>query len=191
MMKIAAILLAVIAAISVKESEAAPPCFYLYTREQPGTSSAPPPTPPQTFTGITAMGTGLHYDIPVYFSLTAAGLGFAGPAHGRFSGNLLPTPTSTGPMTIQTFGTTDQIVLQYNKGLNSGTFYALSGCYKGVKGKYTRKLLKKSPAVYMFTICPVLPPLYPCKSKWQYATAKPTPSPTPPATLPSNPTTPS
>ena len=154
MMKVVALLLALIAAITVNPSEAAVACFKHWTRGQGGKSGA------QVFTGITLSTTTENYNNPLYYSLAAAKTGFttSNAAKGRFSGKL-PKTNYTGPMKFDFFAKGDQILITFTKGTSKGTMTGGKGCYLGIKGTATRKMLVETPVkVFEWTFCPSAAP---------------------------------
>ena len=154
MMKIVALLLAIIAAISVNPSGAAVPCFKHWTRGQGGKSGS------QVYTGITLDKTYEYYNNPLYYSLATAKTGYAkwNVAKGRFSGKL-PKTNYVGSMKFDFFAKGDQIVIKFNKGTSSGAITGGKGCYYGIKGKATRKTIVSAPyKVFEWSFCPTVAP---------------------------------
>ena len=152
MMKIAALLLALIAAITVNPSEAALACFKHWTRGQAGKSGT------QVFTGITLGSTTENYNNPVYYSLTAAKTGFksTNPAKGRFSGKM-PVSTGIGKMVFDFFKDGSKMLVTFTKTTGLGVITGGSGCYLGMKGKATRKTIVAAPIkVFEWTYCPTV-----------------------------------
>ena len=153
-MKVIALLMAIIAAITVNPSQAAVACFKHWTRGQGGKSGT------QTFTGITLGKTTENYNNPLYYSLTAAKTGFTASnlAKGRFSGNL-PITTYKGTMKFDFFAKADQIVVTFDKAANSAVITGGKGCYLGITGKATRKTIVTTPVkVFEWTFCPTAAP---------------------------------
>ena len=146
--------MAIIAAITVNPSQAQVACFKHWTRGQAGKSGT------QVFTGITLGTTTENYNNPLYYSLTAAKTGFttANPAKGRFSGKL-PKTNFIGTMKFDFFLKADQIVVTFDKNKNTAVITGGKGCYAGITGKATRKMVVTTPIkVFEWTFCPIKAP---------------------------------
>ena len=157
-MKIVALLIAIIAAITVHPSQAAVACFNHYTRGQAGTSGS------KTFTGITNSTTTPVkelYNNPLYYSESAAKTGFTSTnlAKGRLSGSL-PVSTYVGPITFDFFKGGDQIVTTFTKSTGKAVIKSGKGCYAGITGGATRVLLSGTtlPKYFKWTFCPAVAP---------------------------------
>jgi hypothetical protein len=152
----ALLLLFVLVAVSIKVSQqaAAVPCFFHWTRAQNGTSGT------QSFSGIVLTATTETYNNPLYYSLSAAQLGFTSSniAKGRLSA-ALPTTTFKGPMTFDFFKGKDQIVIDFTKASNGGPILKGKGCYAKIKGNATRVQIGTTlPKVFEWKFCPTKKP---------------------------------
>ncbi|KAI2513426.1 hypothetical protein MHU86_900 [Fragilaria crotonensis] len=158
MMKIAVLLMAIIAAITVHPSQGAVACFYHWTRGQAGTSGS------KTFTGITNSTTTPKkelYNNPLYYSLAAAKTGFTSTnlAKGRLSGSLLMS-TYVGTMTFDFFKGGDQIVTTFTKSTGKAVIKSGKGCYAGITGSGLRTLKSgiTLPKYFEWKFCPAKAP---------------------------------
>ncbi len=158
MMKIAVLLMAIIAAITVHPSQGAAACFYHWTRGQGGKSAG------QSFSGITNSTSGTPkelYNNPLYYSLAAAKAGFTSTnlAKGRLSGSL-PMSSYVGPMTFDFFAGKDQIVTTFTKGTGKAVIKSGKGCYAGITGSAVRTLKSGTtlPKYFEWKFCPAKAP---------------------------------
>lgn len=158
MMKIAVLLMAIIAAITVHPSQGAAACFYHWTRGQAGTSGS------KTFSGITNSTTSPPkelYNNPLYYSESAAKTGFTSTnlAKGRLSGSL-PVSTYVGPITFDFFKGGDQIVTTFTKSTGNAVIKSGKGCYAGITGSAVRTLKSGTtlPKYFEWKFCPATAP---------------------------------
>jgi hypothetical protein len=155
MMKLfVAVLLAMIAAVTIEPSQAAVACFKHWTRAQAGKSGT------YTYTGITNGTNVENYNNPLWYSAAAAQKGFSSsnPTKGRLSA-ALPTSTYMGPMTFDFFAKKDQIKITFTKSTGKGTITSGKGCYDGITGTATRVQVGTSlPKVFEWTFCPKVAP---------------------------------
>jgi hypothetical protein len=163
MMKLAAaLLMAVVAMVTVDTVIAQAACFKHWTRAEAGTSGG------QTFTGIQLINNNATeaYNNPLFYALADAQTGLSSPAKGRLSGEL-PTTTFTGTITFDFFAKQNflakifkkrknQLTITFTKGTSSGVITGGSGCYKGLSaGTAKRTYINGTlPKVFEWEFCP-------------------------------------
>jgi hypothetical protein len=154
MMKTTTVLMAIIASMFIYSTQAQVACFKHYTRGEACTSGK------DKFTGIALGTTTEDYNNPLFYSKAAAAksCSSSNPAKGRFSGKL-PITSFKGPMTFDFFAGKDQIKITFEKATGKGTITGGKGCYTGIKGTATRKMLAEVPVKYFeWTFCPKVAP---------------------------------
>jgi hypothetical protein len=75
MMKVYALLLAMLAVVAIHPAQAAFSCFTYFTRAEAGTAGS------QTFTGITTSGSNESYNNPMFYTKAAADAGFTSASY--------------------------------------------------------------------------------------------------------------
>ena len=140
-MKVVALLMAIIAAITVHPSDAQPKCFKYWTRDQAGTQGIGQDK--SIFTGVKIINSTLDCNIPLFFkNLTAAktGLTTSNLAKGRITGRV-PTSTYNGKMLLIIHKPKHVLRFNYDWITTAGNITAGGeGCFNNVKqGNVTRK----------------------------------------------------
>ena len=165
MMKVVAILMVIMAAITFNPSDAAA-CFKHWTRAQAGAS---PTGAGPAFTGI-VNATTEAYNNPVYYALASAKSASVTTkqAKGRFSG-VLTRPLLQGNMQFQFFASNSASKIKFlfkrlvgppaNAGTGTISSSGHTGCFSGVTGgTVVRKLIAGTdPKVFEWTFCPTGP----------------------------------
>lgn len=153
---LAALLMAMIATVTIRPTQGQVACFKHFTRAEAGTSGG------QTFTGITNGTATEDYNNPLYYTLANAQTGLSSPATGRLSGSLA-VPGFVGPIRFDFFKkqgffkcAKNFLTISFTKGTSSGTITGGGGCYKGiVSGTANRTLIGTTvPRVFEWNFCP-------------------------------------
>jgi hypothetical protein len=151
MMKIVALLLALIAAITIHPSQGAVACVSYWTRAEAGKSGS------KSFTGIVNGTTTENYNNPLFYTVTDAQAGFttATKVKGRLSAQL-PLKTFIGTVTFDFFTKGDQIKILFTKGKGTGVIKSGKGCFATYKaGTATRTQVGTTlPKVFEWKFCP-------------------------------------
>jgi hypothetical protein len=155
MMKIVALLFALIAVLTIRTSEGQSTCIKYWTVGTGGKSGA------NVFTGITNGTITENYNNPLYYTSATATTNFktaTNLAKGRLSAKL-PVSTYKGTMTFDFFSGTvkSQIKILFTKATNKGLIKSGTGCFSTfTAGTAVRALISGTalPKVFEWTFCP-------------------------------------